>query len=295
MGEQVSDAVSFTYADSAAQYTVKKMEFDFSDINKNYKRRNHMVAVHNPSTECDLTVRVYGEILQGIKRQVQLDSFTATKMGAAVNPTMYYYYDASATTYTTDLSDATDATDDDTVLPGHAAGEVGDFIMIGSTLAPFNQIMFNVTTANTDVHTLAFEYLNTTGTWTAFNSADTDFDQTKFDALGTSRINFNTPADWGLYDPAVGAGGGDNPTIGWYVRIRCTAFDHAHAAGLIDQWTIVKSAVYGAATTIDIEDSLGIEYDRIIVTVENAGAAASAAKTVAGVGGFTGYASVTAI
>lgn len=294
-GEQISDYQSFAYADNTAQYTVKKLEFDFSDANTNYKRQYHMVSVFNPSTECDLTVRVFAEIGHDIKRLVQIDSFTGTKMGAVSNPTMYYYYDASATTYTSDLTDATNATDDDVVIPGHAAGEVGDFMMIGSTLSPFNQLIFNVTTANTDERTLVFEYLDTDGTWNEFDSADTDFDQTIFDATGVSRINFNTPSDWGVYDPAVGAGGGDNPTTGWYVRIRCSVFTAAGTQGLADQVTMVKSAIYGPATSIDIEQGVGLEYDRVVVTVENAGAAVSAAKTVAGVGGFTGYVSVTQI
>lgn len=295
IGEQVSDYQTISYADSEAQHTVKKVEFDFSDVNKNYKRRYHMVSIFNPSTEIDLTAVVYGEIGHDIKRLVKLDGFTASKMGAVTNPSVYYYYDLSATTYADDVSDATNATDDDTVLPGHAAGEVGDYIILGESLSPFNQIIMNVTTANTDERTLVFEYATAKDTWTEFSSADTDFDQTIFDSTGVKRINFNVPDDWVSMDPAVGAGGGDNPTAAWYVRIRCTAFTSADVAGLVDQWTLVDSAIYGAATTIDIEDCLGIEYDRIVVMVENHGAAVSAAKTVAGVGGFTAHVSVTAV
>lgn len=296
MGEQVSDARSFTYANSAAQYTVKKLEFDFSDINKDYKRRYHMVSVFNESTECDLTARVFGEINHGgFKRLVQLDSFTASKMGATVAADKVYYYDKSGDTYADDQADFDSAGANDVAMPGHAAGEVDDFLMIGHTLSPFNQILLNVGTANTDVRTLVFEYSKTATTWTEFDDADTDFDQTIFDSTGVKRINFNIPDDWALVDPAAGAGGGANPDAAWYVRIRCSAFDHAHTAPILTQGKIVKSAVYGAATTIDIEDSLGIEYDRIIVTLENAGAAASAAKATSGVGGFTGYVAITAI
>lgn len=296
IGEQVSDAQTFTYADNTAQYTVKRLEFDFDNVNTNYKRRYHMVSVFNPSTECDLTARVFGEIQHdSIKRLVQLDSFTANKMGAVVNPDAYLYYDKSATKYTSDLTDATNVTDDDTVRPGHATGEVGDFILLGYTLSPFNQILLNVTTANTDVSTLVFEYATDDDTWTEFDAADTDFDQTIFDTTGLKRINFNMPDDWVKSDPAVGAGGGDNPASAWYVRIRCSEFTSAGTAGLVDQWTIVKTGVYGAATTIDIEDSLGIEFDRIIVTLENAGAAVTNGGTVAGVGEFTGHVAVTAI
>lgn len=286
--EKIAADGTFVFADSDAQYTTKLVEMAFTG-NTSFKTVDGILTIKNPSTETALTVDVFNVIddFGSIDAMARIDTFTVAAKDAHVDPTEVWYYDASANTYAADVTDFTDADADDVNMPGHAAAEVGDYLMIGHTV-PFNQLYLFMSTPMTDVNTLSIEYATSAGVWTALDT-DVTMDSVAESATVVP-INWAIPADWEAYDPA--AIGGNNPANLYYIRIKCTAFASAGTQGLIQQGkisTIIENDTIQRKITGLFHGS-----DRVIITLNNA-TAIGASKLITGVGGFTGYVRLSSI
>lgn len=286
--DMIAADATFTFANSDAQYTTYKIEMPFTG-NTSFKTVDGIMTIKNPSTETALTVDVFNiiEDFDDMDAMARIDTFTVTAKDAHVDPTEVWYYDASGNSLAADVTDFTDNDADDVSIPGHAAAEVGDYLMIGHTI-PFNQLYLDVSTPMTDACTLDLQYANAAGTWTTLDTNVTI--NSVAESATVAPIDWTIPTDWAKYDPA--AIGGSNPGNYYWIRIKCTAFDHAHTQGLIKQ---------GKISTIIENDTIqrkitGLYHgsDRVVVTVNNA-TAVGAAKTIAGAGGFSGVIRLSAL
>jgi hypothetical protein len=287
--DKVADDGSFTFADSAAQYTTVMVEMDFTG-NTSYKRYEHLLTINNLTTDSALTVDVYNVIEDpnGLNSLARIDTFSAGARGAVSDPAYVYYWDQSATTFTGDQTDFVSAGANDVSVPGHAAAEVNDALYIGHT-EPFNQLLLTTGTAKTDVSTLVMEYYNGTS-WSTL-STDVDINDVVEDTAGTFKIEFDYPSDWSSVDMAAGAGGGDNPTVGYYVRIRCSAFTSAETQGLLTDGAIsevTNDTVYQRAIK-----GLFMGTERVVVGITNDTSLGTTALD--GSGGFTGFVRIEAL
>lgn len=282
---------TFTFANSAAQYTTIPVEFAFTS-NQSFKRLDHLITIQSPSTETALTVDVFNVISNfgGMEALARIDTFTVTAKDAHVDPTKFYYYDASADAFADDLTDFTDADTDDVKVPGHEAAEVGDYLLIGHTV-PFNQLYIEMSTAMTDANTFTAEYYNGSA-WVALDT-NTGVDQL-FETAAVQNLQWTLPSDWSnVIAIAQGAGGGADPTDNYYyIRLRCTAVATAGTEGLIKQGKI--STIIQNDTVQRKITGLFHGTNRVVVTVNNA-TAVGAAKTIAGAGGFTGNIRLSAL
>lgn len=283
---------TYTFADNAAQYTTMLVEMPYTG-NESFKRMDHLLTISNPSTETALTVDVFNVVddLGGMDALARIDTFSVTAKDAHVDPTKVYYYDASAVTYTDDTTDFNDADANDVAVPGHASGEVGDFLLIGHTI-PFNQLYLNIGTKKTDVSGFIAEYWN----GTAWTELDTDVDpDTLFEtATGLNILQWTVPSDWSnSITLNAGSGGGDNPTDNiYYMRIKCDTFTSDAAQGLITQGkisTIIANDVVQRKIT-----GLYHGTTRVVITLNNA-TAVGANKLITGAGGFSGDVRISAI
>lgn len=135
-------------------------------------------------------------------------------------------YDESTDTFTDITTSFNNITASDVTIPGHAAGEVDDYIAIGST-EQFNTVMINTATAKTDVSTIVWEYWDGTA-WKTLTVTDST---TGFTVTGAQTVTFTAPNDWVKKSL-------NNGVSYYYVRARCSAFTSAGVAGLVTQGTV---------------------------------------------------------
>lgn len=146
--------------------------------------------------------------------------------GSGISPSKVYYYDKSATTFTSKLTAFNDETANDVAIPGHAAAEVDDYLAIGYS-KPFTKISVVVGTAKTDTSVLAFEYWDG-DEWKALEVTD---GTTGFTSTGANTITWTAPNDWAVKSVA-------NTAAAYYVRVRCSAFTTAETAGALTSGSI---------------------------------------------------------
>lgn len=271
---------SFSFTASEIANTTKILEF----IAPTDKTKDFMVSVYNPSTETALLIQAKNMLASfgGITRPGDVDSTTVNAQSARVNPTVYSYYDQSATSFASDLTDFTNATANDCLVPGHAAAEVEDAIYIGYTNR-FRKVHFNVGTAKTDVSTLVWEYWNGSAWATLTDLVD---GTVGFTQSGVNTVAFNPPIGWAKNDPMSGG------TNYYYIRCRCSAYTSAGTQGLITQGNISDN--YNADVASYPIYGLFNGASKVRMVISN-NTAIGAAATVAGAGAFTGWIRITPI
>jgi hypothetical protein len=159
---------------------------------------------------------------------------TVEGTGATLPADSVWYYDASGTSFATEKTDFNSDTATDVNVPGHAAGEVGDYIAIGME-DPFNELTINTGTAKTDVSTIVWEYWDGSA-WVAFPSPGVTDGTTGFTVSGSQVVTFTEPTDW------VAKKLSTDTQEYYYIRARCSAFTSATAQGKITQGFIGMTA-----------------------------------------------------
>lgn len=187
---------------------------------KNLHRPGYYVS--SPSAEFGVDIKTLTRMLYfalGLE-----DTVTSEGSGNTLTPSKAWYYDLSGTDYTDETADIGNATANDVNVPGHAEGEVGDYLAIGYE-DPFTAIAMNVGTAKTDTSTLVFEYWDG-DEWKTLSVTD---GTTGFTLTGSHDITWTEPTDW------VKKKINTDTVAYYYIRVRCSAFTSADAQGMITQ------------------------------------------------------------
>ena len=149
---------------------------------------------------------------------------------SGLDPDSVLYYDSSGSSFSNKTTAFKDASVNDVAVPGHAAGEVGDYLAIGNS-ETFELISFVIGTSRTDTSTLVWEYWDGDG-WVTLTATD---NTTAFTvAPGTATVTWTAPADWTKEELST-----TDPY--YWVRVRCSAFSSAGVAGAITSGTISKA------------------------------------------------------
>ena len=149
-----------------------------------------------------------------------------TEGSTTENPKAVLYYDDSAETFTSKLTAFTNATANDVAVPGHAEGEIDDYLAIGFD-SKFGIVNFDIGTAKTDTSTLVWEYWDGQD-WETLTATDATVG---FTETGSKSLTFSPPINWASRSLNSG-------TSYYYIRVRCSAFTSADTAGAISQGTL---------------------------------------------------------
>lgn len=182
--------------------------------------------VSNPSAEIGTDIKILNRLMYfalGEKDAVDVEG-----AGDTLPATKVWYYDDSAGTFSSETADFNSVTANDVDVPGHAAGEVDDYLAIGYT-TEFTSVTLNVGTVKTDTSTLVWEYWDG-NSWEAISGV-TD-GTSGFTVSGSHAVVFTAPIDWGKKKLST------DTTALYYIRVRCSAFTSATAQGKITQGLI---------------------------------------------------------
>ena len=180
--------------------------------------------VLSPSFETAVDMKVLSRMLYGAlgERVTQ----EAEGGGSGLDPEIMSYYDASADTFTSKKTAFKNATANDVDVPGHAAAEVGDYLLWGDQ-DQFLIIAVTTGTAKTDTSTLVWEYWDG-DSWATLSVSD---GTVGFTETGEKTVTWTAPEDWEKRSI-------NNSAMCYFVRCRCSAFSTAATAGAITSGTI---------------------------------------------------------
>lgn len=192
---------------------------------KNIHRPGYYVS--SPSAEIGTDIKILNRFMEfalGL-----CDTVTSEGAGDTMAADGVWYYDKSGTSYTDEKTDFNSATAADVNIPGHAAGEVDDYLAIGYQ-DPFTSVTFTISTSKTDTSTLVWEYWDG-DEWKAIPTP-TDGTTGFTAAPGDHTLTFAEMTDW------IPKKISTDTTALYYIRVRCSAFTSAGAQGVLTKGTL---------------------------------------------------------